>query len=181
MRQLIALGLFAVTVAAPAYGADRQSLTNWDPTGNDLVASCSATSEFESGACIGFIQGVINGFNSGTIVQRGRGNEQHSIFDLCVPTGVTNGQATKVILAYADKHPEQLHYPADIIVTKAIGAWYLMLRVPASFPCHLPAPRTRCFCRPRVRVMDEKTIRLSSRYSLESNCRKGHKLLLWHT
>jgi hypothetical protein len=126
MRQLIALGLFAVTVAAPAYGADRQSLTNWDPTGNDLVASCSATSEFESGACIGFIQGVINGFNSGTTVQHVRSVEQHAVFDLCVPNGVTNGQLTKVVLAYTDKHPEQLHYPADIIVTKAIGeAWPL--------------------------------------------------------
>ena len=82
MNQSAAFVLLAVTVAAPACGADRQSLANWDPTGNDLVASCSATSEFESGSCIGFIQGVINGFNSGTTVQRGSGDEEHSILDL---------------------------------------------------------------------------------------------------
>jgi hypothetical protein len=126
MNQSAVLVLLMVIGVATAYETDRQSLTNWDPTGNDLVASCSATSEFESGACIGFIQGVINGFNSGAIVQHGRGNEQRSIFDLCVPNGVTTGQTTKVILAYADKHPEQLHYPADVIVTKAVSeAWPL--------------------------------------------------------
>jgi len=126
MNQSAAIVLLMVIGGASAYGVDRQSLANWDPTGNDLVASCSATSEFESGACIGFIQGVINGFNSGAIVQHGRGNEQRSIFDLCVPNGVTTGQTTKVILAYADKHPEQLHFPADVIVTKAVSeAWPL--------------------------------------------------------
>jgi Rap1a immunity proteins len=126
MKQYVAWLLLAATVVAPAYGVDRQGLARWDPTGNDLVASCSATSEFESGSCIGFIQGVINGFNSGTIVQHGRGNGEHSILDLCVPNGVTNGQVTKVVLAYTDKHPEQLHYPADVIVTKAISeAWPL--------------------------------------------------------
>jgi len=44
--------------------------------------------------------------------------------DLCVPNGVTNWQIVKVILAYTEKHPEQLHHPADVIVTKAIAeAW----------------------------------------------------------
>jgi Rap1a immunity proteins len=126
MKQFVPSLLLTVALVAPVRGDDRQSLAHWDPTGNDLVASCSSTSEFESGACVGFIQGVINGFNSGAIVQHGRGNEQHPILDLCVPNGVTNGQATKVILAYADKHPAQLHYPADVIVTKAISeAWPL--------------------------------------------------------
>jgi hypothetical protein len=73
MKQHAAIVLLAMIVVAPTYGVDRQSLASWGPTGNDLVASCSATSEFESGTCIGFIQGVINGFNSGTIVQHGRG------------------------------------------------------------------------------------------------------------
>jgi Rap1a immunity proteins len=137
MNHSAAFVLLAVTVVAPAYGVDSQSLMNWDPTGNDLVASCSAEiGSYENGACLGFIHGVIGGFNSGTTIQRGRGNDRDSILDLCVPNVVSNGQITKVVLAYTDKHPEQLHYPADIIVTKAIGeAWPLEKSLTRGHAC----------------------------------------------
>jgi hypothetical protein len=105
--------------------ADAQSLTNWDPTGNDLVASCSGTlGSYEQGTCLGFIHGVIGGFDMGSSGQQSIENKGRPTVDLCVPNGVSNGQIVKVIMAFADKHPEQLHYPADVIVTKTIAeAW----------------------------------------------------------
>ena len=101
------------------------SVTNWEPTGNDLVVSCSANiSSFEYGACLGYVHGVIGGFDMGSSGQQSIEIKGRPTIDLCVPNGVTNWQIVKVILAYTEKHPEQLHHPADVIVTKAIAeAW----------------------------------------------------------
>ena len=73
-----------------------------------------------------FIHGVIGGFDMGSTAQHISEGKGHPTVDLCVPNGVTNGQIIKVIKTFADRHPEQLHYPADVLVTRAItDAWPL--------------------------------------------------------
>jgi Rap1a immunity proteins len=117
--------LLFVNTISPASDTDSPSLTNWDPTGNDLVASCTETAgSFERGACLGYIHGVIGGFDMGSSGQQSIEVKGRPTVDLCVPNGVTNGQIVKVILVFADKHPEQLNNPADVIVAQAISnAW----------------------------------------------------------
>jgi Rap1a immunity proteins len=124
MKLLFFSLVLLVGTAVPSY-ADTPSVVNWDPTGNDLVASCAEkTGTYEQGACLGFIHGVIGRFDMGSSGQQSIEHKGSPTVDLCVPNGVSNAQIIKVIMAYADKHPEQLHYPADLIVTKAIAdAW----------------------------------------------------------
>jgi hypothetical protein len=121
MKQLLALALFTLTsTVAVAQAADQpdpsgDGLISFQPTGNALVAACDTSATLEHHAmCFAYIHGVIddNFF------------ESPAGHDLCIPDGVTNGQLVKVILNYADKHPEKLNQTAQNYIVFAIAqAW----------------------------------------------------------
>jgi hypothetical protein len=94
------------------YGQKHEApLTNSDATGSDLVSICAA--DFKSNqfaSCVAFIHGVIGDFGMGASAQLGVDGRSHPAVDLCAPDGARNGQIVKAVLAYADKHPEHLHY-----------------------------------------------------------------------
>lgn len=92
-------------------------------TGNELLAnlkedkkpfdnSTTATSAYKRGIGLGFVMGSFD-FAEATGV-------------FCPPTGVTKGQATDIVIAFLEKHPEVRHLSAGAIV-------YVALK--ESFPC----------------------------------------------
>jgi Ssp1 endopeptidase immunity protein Rap1a len=68
-----------------------------------------------SGRCHGTVETVLSLLGDAAIV--------------CIPSGVTGAQATKVVMRYADLHPELTHRPFVMIVTLAIGE---------TWPCRKP-------------------------------------------
>jgi hypothetical protein len=105
-----------------------EGLFKFDSTGNDLVAMCHIPKDNmtideleDQDTCIGFLHGALQGFAYGAIINS-RGPKTSAL--PCVPTGVTNGQLIKVIVAYTDKHPAELHGDASVLVWLAVvGAW----------------------------------------------------------
>jgi hypothetical protein len=107
------------------------SLGDRHPTGNDYVASCRNPEDISSlklGECIGYTHGVLNGLSDGVTAAIGTEKAKDIInnFVGCIPQGANNVQQIKVVLAYADKHPENLHYTASSLVLMAMrDAWGL--------------------------------------------------------
>jgi hypothetical protein len=120
-------GYFLIIVALLTVGistrAKADELTGWNPTGNDYVATCSGDPNVYSiTACYAYVHGTLGGFVTGAIWQLPTG--YGIVHSLCVPDGVTNEQVRKVILSYADKHPEFLHVDAANFIAAAIkDAW----------------------------------------------------------
>jgi hypothetical protein len=76
----------------------------------------------EGGICLGFIQGVVDGF----AVAAGRGWEVPTSLKACVPEKASTDELIRVFLKYIDGHPENLSYAAADVV------WQAMI---ASYPC----------------------------------------------
>jgi hypothetical protein len=93
-------------------------------TGNDLVADCTGTLNKQA-QCLKYIEGVVDGWTI-ALKTSARVNKAQNENNMCIPKGVTAGNLQKVVLRYADEHPEQLYREANIIVTLAIGN---------AFPC----------------------------------------------
>jgi hypothetical protein len=92
--------------------------------GNQLVSDCKNSETafgFDEGKCIAFVIGVENGFEMAYVVQ---GIQK----PICLPSGVTNGQAVKVVVKFMKNHPEDLHQPAVSLTLKALIE---------AFPCHV--------------------------------------------
>jgi hypothetical protein len=127
-RTLIIAALLTGTLSAWGQTSS-QSILNFDSTGNDLVASCHVRKEHSTledvqdrASCAGFIHGAIQGFAQGASMNK----KTQSVVLPCIPPGVTNGQLIKVIVAYTDKHPSDLHYGASVLVWWAlVDAWGL--------------------------------------------------------
>jgi hypothetical protein len=83
--------------------------------GSWLQAQCEADAH---GACLAYLMGVVDALN-----------QAESITDrtlICLPTEVTAGQLRLVVLKALQERPEQLHYSAVDIVTRAVSF---------GFPC----------------------------------------------
>jgi hypothetical protein len=60
------------------------------------------------GYCLGFIEGLVYGGGKA----------------ICVPSGVTTGQAFKVVIAYIEVRPARMHEPFRILALEALrSAW----------------------------------------------------------
>jgi hypothetical protein len=108
--------------------------------GEELVTSCRAPDDVErsvggsipmkdlleefkrSGTCMGFIQGVID---SDTIAHTDSSGHPAGR-NLCVPAEASGRQLAKIVVKYGDDHPQQLHFPAAVIV---------ILAMKDAFPC----------------------------------------------
>jgi hypothetical protein len=76
----------------------------------------------KSGTCMGFIDGVID---SDTIAHHDKNGHQFGL-KLCVPADTSGRQLAKIVVKYGDDHPQQLHFPAAVIV---------LLAMSDAFPC----------------------------------------------
>lgn len=87
-------------------------------SGNELLETCrKESSMFSSGACLGFIEGVVEGMR----LQASTMNEKALV---CPPYGVTVGQIRDVVMKYLADHPEQRHFSgAQVTVLALAGAW----------------------------------------------------------
>jgi hypothetical protein len=84
-----------------------------DRTGNSLVAACTEDEVAPKAACLGFIVGAMEGWQTGVAFHR-------QAETICIPRGVEVGQMMKIILKYADDHPQDLHLPAGFLVVIAM-------------------------------------------------------------
>jgi len=112
------------------HGQTSVSLTS----GNTFKATCSvhwsptmsASQATLSGECIGYIKGI---WHSEWMAQADA--ERTSRIDsrslrFCVSDGVETDQLLAVSLKYMDDHPEQLHFPAALLIRMALNK---------AFPC----------------------------------------------
>jgi len=110
--------------------------------GNSLLDKCSAAitfmnsnqmenirETFKTGLCLGFMQGIIQ---TSLIHQWNyRITQKHPVM-FCLPEdGITNGQATRIIIKYLKNHSEKLHKPAIHLSHSAFIA---------AFPCPIKKP-----------------------------------------
>lgn len=118
-RTLTIAVLLTAGLSATAHASD-DSLTGWSATGNGLVSACNEITL--TAECYAYIHGALDGFLTGGLWQLPA--EGGFVHNLCVPDGVTNDQVRKVILLYADKHPEKLHMAAANLIAVAVKeAW----------------------------------------------------------
>jgi hypothetical protein len=103
---ITAVGLLFVIVISPT--AKAQDKSRFESSGFANLEYCKyspqhypkLTAIYETG----FHDGYCNGVVSGTLIALGL---SHAI---CLPYGVTNGQALRVVINYMEQHPELLHH-----------------------------------------------------------------------
>jgi hypothetical protein len=109
----------ALLIAVSTWGQTNGTV-GFNTTGNDLIEACRPGNALELLGCYSYIHGALNGIVTGQITLH-HGGMSHLPQ---IPDGVTNGELTKVVLAYIDKHPEMLHESASYLVFKAVTeAW----------------------------------------------------------
>ncbi|WP_425495018.1 Rap1a/Tai family immunity protein [Pandoraea commovens] len=106
---------WGVIAAAPTIAATSSVAYS----GNDLMSNCDDQGVNRS-FCLGFISGVVNGAN---VMQT---REQRVI---CVPSGVTVGQLTDIVVRALRTHPESRHMDAGFLT---------LVGVATTFPCDTP-------------------------------------------
>lgn len=119
----------SVLFAGSSLIAQRFPTTMFGGHANELVEECrniSPTSQTADNAvsiadCMGYITGVIDG--SVLVAKADPKN-----LPLCIPVSVTKGQLIKVVVKYADDHPENLHW---------IAGRFVMAALEQAFPCTL--------------------------------------------
>ena len=74
-------------------------------TGNDLLRMMRGGT-LEQANALGYVVGVADALHKIT---------------LCVPNGVTVGQANDVVLNWLDRNPQARHFSADSVVAAALG------------------------------------------------------------
>ncbi|HHF2947597.1 Rap1a/Tai family immunity protein [Vibrio sp. Vb2110] len=94
--------------------------------GNDLLDNCLAAEKFMDtqemnnpfgiGVCFGMVQGVRN-----TMSILGK----NKVVEACLPkNGITNGQATRIVVSYLKRNPAILHYDEVLLTMAAFGEAY---------------------------------------------------------
>ena len=82
----------------------------------------------KGGACLGYIQGAVDGLNLAMMT-----GEVQKSFQACIPAyhaqltrpeGVTTDEMIRVFLEFIDSHPENLSYAAADVVWRAMSASY---------------------------------------------------------
>ncbi len=123
----VAMLLFFCLISCLSTVAQIKPDTFFGVSANDLVNQCrridmEAADEgktIDLMECMGYITGFIDG---ASLIAKG----DPSVFHVCIPTAVTKGQLIRVVLKYAEDHPENLHWIAANFVSAALMR---------SFPC----------------------------------------------
>jgi hypothetical protein len=131
-RRLCCLILAAI-VALGSIGLPNRAMAL---DGNELLAQCTnlltvvdqagkktnpVESAFASGSCTGIAFGVTHTIITYNLVSK------PSKPLVCLPdTGITNGQAVRIIVKFMQEHPQDLHQDAGAIAVVALGR---------AFPC----------------------------------------------
>jgi hypothetical protein len=98
-------------ITADALVKNCRNITLLDKTGNGNA--------LQAGLCSGYIAGFVDGTYIGKV-------HGHLPIPYCLPPNVTNDELAKVVIKYADQHPEQLHETAPYFIAKALSV---------TFPC----------------------------------------------
>lgn len=92
-------------------------------TGRDLLAACTSAEALDYGMCVGYINGVVDGF---LVTDR---------TSICLPAGVTRGQLRDVVLAGITASPRESEQEPYVAA---------LLAMSRAFPCHKNnGPRTK--------------------------------------
>src|SRR5437899_3304490 len=99
-------------------------------TANDLKQQCASDVLVEQGFCLGYLKGFTDGVMFTTLFSRtaavgpeagvGLAQQDHERLMGCIPDEVNIEQMRLVFLKYVDNHPEELHLPLMLVLTKAI-------------------------------------------------------------
>jgi hypothetical protein len=88
--------------------------------GNSLYERCAEpTATFSRGVCLGYVVGIFDAMLSA-------GGTPIAGFSVCLPRGVTKGQAFDVVTRFLASHPELRHLTAASLVARALEQ---------AFPC----------------------------------------------
>ncbi len=113
-QALVALLLAGTSLPATAQSVNVTVLVN----GNELYDWCTSSSgNAKTSFCLGFIMGVLDTI---TTMQATKQADRQ----VCVPRGVTPGQARDVLLAYLNQKPQERHVAAASLVWVSLHeAW----------------------------------------------------------
>lgn len=104
--------LFAAGAASAAEPRDKLG------TGRDLLAACTSAQALDYGMCVGYINGVVDGF---LVTDR---------TSICLPAGVTRGQLRDVVLAGITSSPRESEQEPYVAA---------LLAMSRAFPCQKKA------------------------------------------
>ena len=107
--------LAGAVIAAISLGAARAEDIQTFTVGTKLFSQCRSSLEAEKLFCLGYIEGVVDAFES---IRWEQGSSP------CTPVGVNAGQLKDVALLYLERHPEDRHHTGASLVVAAIRkAW----------------------------------------------------------
>lgn len=98
-------------------------------SGNSLYEACTSDDQVQTGFCVGYLIGQIEGqFLGGLLVTQRAGKEvgfedfngfANQIFQHCIPPDASNGQLRDVVVAYLRDNPANRHETARFLVWSA--------------------------------------------------------------
>jgi hypothetical protein len=100
-------------------------------TGNDLLRTCNEgarDSNISFGFCMGFIMGVVDGWNFAYHLYNG----QNALGLFCIPRSVNSGQLRDVIVLHLRQNPAERHHNSNDIILAALVT---------AFPCRSAGSR----------------------------------------
>ena len=102
IKKLVTIAALAMLLGSPASYAAGAFIT-----GNSLANDCEKNdSMFQDGFCYGFVIGVFDRMQGDAI---------------CAPDGVTIKQAVSIVKKFLKENPEDLHLPANGLVSVALA------------------------------------------------------------
>lgn len=125
-RVLIFLALMAASSAAFAQTAESPtSPVNFEKSGNDFLRICDSSSEqvaSVSGACRGYVQGVVEG--AAVIGDHFVQKANPAAHFICLGSEVTVGQEYRVVVKFIKDHPEKSDKATPYLIVEAmVGAF----------------------------------------------------------
>jgi hypothetical protein len=116
------LACFLPVVLAAAANPQSEDSFNFTTSGNDFLRLCEIKEEHATvmdGACMGYVAGVIDGFDGAFILgQTSRHEPPKGVF--CMPAESTLGQKYRVAVKFMKDYPEKDHLPASALVFESI-------------------------------------------------------------
>jgi len=128
--------LFFLLLSSSAFAREAK-----DVDGNQLLEYCNVSVQFldsggfkndaqssKSAWCMGYVAAFLELSETALVMDETAGHKDMRRFYPCFPeeTGITTGQAVRVIVKYLKDHPEHLHLPAAVLTLDALQH---------AFPC----------------------------------------------
>jgi uncharacterized protein YoaH (UPF0181 family) len=133
MRVLLALVILLARVShAQQIGFD------WKGDGNSLLQSCdlyvqaadgkpiSSGDAVQGSFCTGYLTGILDFDITLSHLENDKSGSKGVIRHICVPDGVSTGQAVRIVVKWLRNNPERLHYPASVLALAGLRD---------AFPC----------------------------------------------